>query len=450
MQSRPTPLNGFTERATEPSAPGRSAASSREANYALGVLSVIYVLNYADRSVFSLLLDSIKKDFQVSDTVMGLVGGFGFAIFYSVLALPIARWADRFNRRFILTAGLAVWSVMTCLNGLALGAWQLALARLGVGAGQACGIAPAHSMISDMFPKEELPRALSILTAGSQIGIFAGSLLAGVVSQYYGWRWAFIVAGLPGIAVAVLFRLTVKEPVRGAMEGPRANTNLFSVMQTLRFLMGQTSFLYITAGGTLMGITLYGFQLWSPTFLHRVYHLDNATVGLLQGGVFALFGVAGVLIGGFFAERLGKRDIRWRLNVPAVAAAASCPVSLLFLFLHSLPGALICWALSPVCTSAYLGPTFAVYQTISMVRMRALASATFMFLGNLLGLGLGSAVIGFVSTQLSHRYGALSIRYSMILPSVLGLFAGILFWIGSRYLAADTARASAPELAAGD
>jgi MFS family permease len=339
---------------------------------------------------------------------------------------------------------------MTCLSGLALGAWQLAFARLGVGAGEACGIAPSHSMISDMFPKEELPRALSILTAGSQIGIFAGSLLAGVVSQYYGWRWAFIIAGLPGIAVAVLFRLTVNEPARGAMEGPRANTNVYSVLQTLRFLFSQISFVYITIGGTLMGITLYGFQMWSPAFLHRVYHLNNATVGLLQGGIFALFGVAGVLIGGFFAERLGKRDIRWRLNVPAVAAVASCPVSLLFLFLPSLPGALVCWALSTVCISAYMGPIYAVYQTVSMVRMRALASATFLFLGNLLGLGVGSWLIGFASTALSHRYGDLSIRYSMIFPSVLGLFAGIFFWIGSRYLAADTERASGPGLANGD
>ncbi|MGH9718194.1 MAG: spinster family MFS transporter [Candidatus Acidiferrales bacterium] len=441
-------MNGTTTSATD--GPSRGAEPSRDANYALGVLSVIYVLNYADRGIFSLLLDSIEKDFHVSDTVMGLIAGFGFVVFYSFLGLPIARWADRFNRRFILTAGLVVWSVMTCLSGVAVGPWQLALTRLGVGAGEACGIAPSHSMLSDMFPKEALPRALSILTAGSSIGIFFGSLLAGFVSQHYGWRWAFIAAGLPGIFVAILFRFTVREPVRGAMEGPLANTNLFSVAQTLRFLFSQLSFVYITIGGTLMGVTLYGFQVWSPAFLARVHHLDNATIGVLTGVMFAIFGVSGVLIGGFFAERLGKRDIRWRLNVPAIASIASCPVSLLFLFLPSLRGSLICWALSTMCIFAYAGPIYAVYQTVSMVRMRALASATFLFLGNLLGLGAGSAVIGFVSTELSHRYGALSIRYSMIFPSVLGLFAGVLFWIGSRYLAADTARASAPDPAVGN
>lgn len=445
MNTRPTPVNGIGSAAAEKSA---RASSSREANYALGVLTAIYVLNYADRNIFSLLLDSIKAEFRVSDTVMGLIAGFGFVTFYSVLGLPIARWADRFNRRFILTAGLAVWSVMTCLCGLAVTPWQLGITRLGVGSGEACAVAPSHSMLADMFPKEALPRALSVLTAGSQIGVFLGSVLAGVVSQYYGWRWAFICAGLPGIAVAVLFRVTVKEPARGAMEGPQADTSLHSVMHTWRFLFSQVSYFYITIGGALMGITIYGFQIWSPAFLHRVHHLNNATIGFLQGGVSAIFGVAGVLIGGFFAERLGKRDIRWRLNVPAVASIASCPVALLFLFLHSLPGALICWALSWVCISAYMGPIYAVYQTVSMVRMRALASATFMFLGNLLGLGAGSAVIGYVSTQLSHRYGSASIRYSMIFPSVLGLFAGIFFWIGSRYLEADSARAAGEALPA--
>jgi len=448
MQSGPSPIKVITATAHESGA--RSAAPSREANYALGVLCAIYVLNYADRGIFSLLLDSIKRDFRVSDTIMGLVGGLGFALFYSILALPIARWADRYSRRFVLATGLLVWSVMTCLSGVAVGPWELALARLGVGAGEACGIAPSHSMLSDMFPKEVLPRALSILTAGSSVGMFVGSVLAGFVAQHYGWRWAFIAAGLPGIGVAILFRFTVKEPARGAMEGPLANTSLLSVGQTLRFLFSQRSFVYITIGGTFMGVTLYGFQLWSPAFLARVHHLSTATIGVLTGVMFAIFGVAGVLIGGFFAERLGKRDIRWRLNVPAIASIASCPVSLLFLFLPSLRGSLICWALSTMCIFAYAGPIYAVYQTVSMVRMRALASATFLFLGNLLGLGAGSAVIGFVSTELSHRYGALSIRYSMIFPSVLGLFAGVLFWIGSRYLAADTARASAPEPASGD
>ncbi len=430
---------------TSPDEVRGKVSTSPEANYTLAVLSLIYVLNYADRGVLSLLLDSIKKDFHVSDTVMGLIAGFGFVLFYSLLGLPIARWADRFNRRFILATGLAVWSVMTCFSGLARGAWQLALTRLGVGAGEACGIAPAHSMLADLYPKEELPRALSILTAGSRVGAFAGSVLAGVVNQYYGWRAAFIAAGAPGIAVAILFRLTVKEPARGAMETGGASTRLLPLGQTFLFFLRQRSFLFITLGGTLMGVTLYGFEVWTPAFLHRVHHLGSARIGTYQGAVVGVFGLAGVLLGGFFTEWLGKRDVRWRLNVPAAASLLAGPMYLLFLFLPSLPATLACWALATVCTSAYMGPIFAVYQMVSKIRMRALASATFLFFGNLLGLGMGSWAIGWLSTALRPRYGATSLRYSMVLPGVLPLAAALLFWIGSRYLADDIARAAAPD-----
>jgi MFS family permease len=414
----------------------RGVASPR-ANYALAVLTVIYVLNYADRTVLSLLLDSIKKDFQLSDTVMGLISGFGFVLFYSLLGLPVARWADRFNRRFILTAGLVVWSAATCCSGLARNGWQLALTRFGVGAGEAGGIAPSHSMLADLFPKEKLPRALAILTAGSQIGVFVGAIMTGFVNQHYGWRVAFFVAGLPGIAVAILFRLTVKEPARGAMEGRRANANLFTIAQTALFLLRQRSFVFITIGGSLMGITFYGFQVWTPAFLHRVRHLSSGTIGAFQGTVSGVFGVAGVLLGGFLAEKLGKRDVRWRVYVPALAAGFAAPADLLFLFLPSLGASLVFWALAITCTAAYLGPTYAIYQSVSKVRMRAVASATFLFFGNLIGLGVGSWLIGALSDSLRPQHGDEAIRYALAAASLIALLAGSLFWAGSRYVAQD-------------
>jgi predicted MFS family arabinose efflux permease len=420
------------------------AVSSPQANYALAVLTLIYVLNYADRTVLSLLLDSIKKEFRLSDTVMGLISGFGFVLFYSLLGLPVARWADRFNRRFILTAGLAVWSAATCCSGLARNGWQLALTRFGVGAGEAGGIAPSHSMLADLFPKEKLPRALAILTAGSQIGVFVGAILAGYVNQHYGWRMAFFAAGLPGIAVAILFRLTVKEPARGAMEGRRANVNLFTIAQTAGFLFRQRSFVLITLGGSLMGITFYGFQVWTPAFLHRVRHLSSATIGTYTGIVSGVFGVAGVLLGGFLAERLGKRDVRWRVYVPAVAAALAAPADLLFLFLPSLHASFIFWALAFVFTAAYQGPTYAIYQTVSKVRMRAVASATFLFFGNIIGLGVGSWFIGILSDSFRPQDGDEAIRYALAAASLIALLAGALFWVGSRYLAQDIDTAEAP------
>jgi MFS family permease len=421
------------------------AVSSREANYALALIAIIYALNFADRSVFALLIDPIKRDLGLTDTALGLINGFGFVLFYSFLGLPVARWADRSDRRFILTASLVVWSAMTCFCGLARGAWQLAFTRFGVGAGEAGGVAPSHSMLSDLFSKEALPRALSIFTVGSRIGVFAGSLVAGYVNQYYGWRAAFLAVGLPGLAVAALFRFTVREPVRGAMEGPKAAKNLLSTEQTILFLLNQRSFVFITIGGTLMGITLYGFSSWTPAFLHRIHHLSSGEIGAYQGIVTGLIGSGGVLLGGFLAERLGKRDVRWRVYVPALACMLCCPFYLLFLFSPSVYAAIFALCLATVCTSAYLGPTYAAYLSVSKIRMRAFASASFLFIGNLIGLGIGSGLVGWLNDQLQPRFGDLAIRYSLVAPGVIALVGGAIFWLASRYIVADIATASAPD-----
>lgn len=428
-----------SEQVTQP------AVSSREAHYALAVLTVISALNYADRGLLSLLLDPVKRDLHLTDTAIGLINGFGFVLFYSFLGLPIARWADRSDRRFILAASLAVWSAMTCLSGLARGVWQLAFTRFGVGVGEAGGVAPSHSMLSDLYSKEELPRALSILTVGSRLGVLVGSFVAGFVDQHYGWRAAFFAVGLPGIAVAILFRLTVREPMRGAMEGPRASAKILPVAQTALFLLRQRSFVFITIGGSLMGITVYGFQSWIPAFLRRIHHLSSFQIGAYQGVVSGVIGAGGVLLGGFLAEKLGKRDVRWRVYVPALACMVCCPLYLLSLFLPSLFASLFFLSLAIIATSAYLGPTFAVYQTVSKIRMRAFASALFLFIGNPIGLGVGSGLVGWLNDRLSSRYGDVAIRYSLIAPGVLALVGGVVFWLASRYVVADIASAAATD-----
>jgi MFS family permease len=434
-----TETTAASERIAQP------GVSSRESHYALAILTIVSALNYADRGLLSLLLDPVKKDLQLTDTTIGLINGFGFVLFYSFLGLPIARWADRSDRRFILTASLVVWSAMTCFSGLARGAWQLALTRVGVGIGEAGGVAPSHSMLSDLFSKEELPRAMSILTVGSRIGVLVGSFVAGFVEQHYGWRAAFLAVGLPGIAVALLFRLTVREPVRGAMERTGANAKMLPVAQTALFLLRQRSFVFITIGGSLMGITVYGFQSWIPAFLRRIHHLTSFQIGAYQGVVSGVIGAGGVLLGGFLAERLGKRDARWRVYVPALACMICCPLYLLFLFLPSMFASLFFLSLAIVATSAYLGPTFAVYQTVSKVRMRAFASALFLFIGNPIGLGVGSGLVGWLNDRLTSRYGDVAVRYSLVAPAVFALVGGALFWLGSRYIVDDIATAAAPD-----
>src|SRR6202451_3516226 len=218
------------------------------ARYALVMLTVIYTLNFLDRTVINILIDPMKRDDRLPDTEMGLITGFGFVLMYSLLAAPVARWADRGNRRSILTGGLIIWSGMTAFAGIARNAIQLTLARFGVGVGEAAGTAPSASIISDLFPGDQRAMAMSVYQLGPVFGGFLGAFIGGWINQYYGWHRAFLVAGLPGLAVGPLFRLTVKEPVRGTSERQKVDTRQQPVKETLRFMMGQKCYVLLLLG----------------------------------------------------------------------------------------------------------------------------------------------------------------------------------------------------------
>src|SRR6202161_2520319 len=216
--------------------------------YALAMLTIIYSLNFLDRTVITILIDPIKHDYHLSDKAMGFISGFGFVIMYSILAAPVARWADRGNRRSILTWGLILWSGMTALAGIARNALQLTLARFGVGIGEAAGTAPSASIISDLFPGDQRAMAMSVYQLGPVFGGFLGAFIGGWINQYYGWHRAFLVAGLPGLLVALIFRFTVKEPVRGRTEATKVNTRQQPVGETLQFIFSQKSYILLLIG----------------------------------------------------------------------------------------------------------------------------------------------------------------------------------------------------------
>lgn len=415
-------------------------APASDAPYALSMLTAMYAMSYADRGIINLLLDPIKAEFRLTDTSLGLLTGFGFVFFNVALSLPIARLADKVNRVNILAAGLFLWSTMTTLSGFATSAAQLVIARLGVGAGEACGIAPAHALLADYYTKEKRPRIFGVLTSGGDIGIILGFLIGGVVSQYYGWRTAFVVAGVPGILLAIVFRLTVKEPVRGASEEGGAKIEVRPLGETASFLLTQKSYLLTILGGTLMGLHLFPMQVWAPTFLRRVHHLNSAQIGIYSAFVRTAVSILGAVLGGVITEQLGKKSDLWRLRVPAIACALSTPFVLLFLFVRSTPLTFVFLGASAMMVGAHLGPCFAMCQTVSRSGMRAVASAVFVFTTNLIGLGLGSLLVGTLSDHLRPHYGDLSIRYSMMAPAFFGLFAGIAFWSGSRFVRKDIAR----------
>jgi len=287
-----------------------SARPSARRYYVLGLLTVVYALNFLDRTIFNVLIEPIKTEFTLSDTTMGLLAGFGFVLFYSLLGIPIARVADRLNRRNIVALAFAFWSAMTFLCGMAQSVATLALARIGVGIGESAGTPASQSMVADLFDKNERPRALGVYAIGTYLGVFLGYFIGGYVNQHYGWRMAFFTAGLPVIALAAVLWLTVSEPARGAM------AETFTpepIGPTVGFLASQRTFVIVLIGFCLTTYTNYATAAWIPPFLARVHHLSSAEIGTYAGTFKGLFGMAGTLVGGLMVAQISRRDDRWKL-----------------------------------------------------------------------------------------------------------------------------------------
>jgi MFS family permease len=416
---------------------GKIPASSY---YVLAMLTAIYSLNFLDRTVINILIDPIKHEYHLSDTAMGLITGFGFVMMYSILAAPVARWADRSNRRSIITGGLVIWSGMTALAGVARNAIQLTLSRFGVGIGEAAGTAPSASMISDLFPNEKRSSAMSIYQLGPVFGGFLGAFIGGWVNQYYGWHQAFLVAGLPGLLVAILFFFTVKEPVRGLSEIKKVSTRQAGVGETLRYMAGQKSYVLLLIGFSLTTYTQFGFGAWTAPYLGRIRHLNSAQIGTYLGTIRAVAGLIGTLAGGYIADWAGRRDARWRVYIPGICSMIAGPAVLIFLFARnswaSMSGFAVISAMSPV----YVGPLVGVSHSIVKVGMRAFSTSVLYLVSEIFGLGLGPAFIGAFNDHYAHRLGVGVIRYSMATAAVTTFLGGAIFMIAAQYLARDMAR----------
>jgi MFS family permease len=408
--------------------------------YALAVLTVIYTLNYADRQVLGLVLPLIKRDMHLSDVSLGLITGFAFVLFYTLVGVPIARLADRANRRNILLAGLTLWSLMTALTGAVTSVPQLAATRFLMGAGEAAGVAPSSSIVADLFDKARRPLAMAILTSGSALAALIFFPLIGWIAQTHGWRTCFYFAGSWGLVMAVLLITTVAEPQRaGLARGAKVAQE--SLGATARFLLSSRSYVLTVAGGAFVGISLYAGQVWHPSFLARVHHLNMVQIGASVGVVRGIAGLSGTLLGGLLADRLGRRDDRWRLWVPGIACMVVLPAELLFLLSPSLPVAFVGMALVHLCLGMHFGPVYAICQNIAKPTMRATATATFLLAANLFGQIIGPLAVGYLNDRWAIHYGQEAIRYSLILGGVCAAIGGLLFLAGARTLARDTTRA---------
>jgi MFS family permease len=415
------------------------------AYYVLVMLTIIYSLNFLDRTVITILIDPIKHDYHLSDKAMGFISGFGFVIFYSILAAPVARWADRNNRRSLITWGLVIWSGMTALAGIARNALQLTLSRFGVGVGEAAGTAPSSSMISDLFPGTKRSTAMAVYQLGPVIGGFLGAFTGGWVTHYYGWHDAFLVAGVPGLLVALIFRLTVKEPARGNTERKKVDTGQQNLRETFRFMLGQKCYMLILMGFCFTTFTQFGFGTWTAPFLGRIHHLNSKEIGTYIGTVRAVAGLSGTLIGGFLSDWLGHRDIRWRIYVSAICSILAFPGVLLFVFSQSLFWCIVGFTIVSMMSPVHVGPIVAASHSVVKVGMRAFATSLIYLLSELLGLGLGPFLIGVFNDHYGHRMGVNVIRYSMSTAAVTTLIGGLLFCVAAQFLQRDIDRTVAPE-----
>jgi MFS family permease len=410
----------------------------------LGILTVVYALNFLDRTIFNVLIEPIKKEFTLSDTTMGLLAGFGFVLFYSLLGIPIARVADRLNRRNIVAVAFAFWSAMTFLCGMASSVATLALARIGVGIGESAGTPASQSLIADLFNKNERPRALGIYAIGTYLGVFLGYFIGGWVNQHYGWRMAFMSAGLPGIALAAILWLTIAEPKRGAISANGLAESFVPepLGPTLGFLATQPSFVIVLAGFCLTTYTNYATAAWIPPFLARVHHLTSAEIGTYAGTFKGLCGIAGTLIGGLVVAKISRRDDRWKLWAPAIMSGLAGPVFAVCMLTSDFATMVAALALTSFLVGFHLGPIFAIAQTVARPSMRALASAFILLTATCFGQGVGPLAVGMLNDALKNDYGADAVRYSLLSAAVTTMLGALLFVWAARFIRADIARAT--------
>jgi MFS family permease len=408
--------------------------------YALGLLLVVYIVNFLDRQVVAILLQTIKRDLALSDTQLGAFSGVAFAVLYSVLGVPIARWADRGARRSIIALALFVWSGMTALQGFASSFFWLFAARVGVGIGEAGCSPPAHSMIADLFAPARRATALSIYALGIPIGGAIGLVGGAWLLETFDWRTALVIVGLPGLGLALLVRLTLREPTRGWWEGARPQTAPPSLREVATLLRARRSFVHLALAGALHAFYGYGAGAFNPAFLERVHGLTPLEIGVWLGAIAATTGVAGTFLGGWLGDRLSGRDLRWYAWLPGIGSIVAVPLVLLFYLWDEGREALALAALPAILGGLYLGPTFAMTQALVPPRMRAQAAAVLLLILNLIGMGLGPQFVGLLSDLLAPRFDVESIRWALLATIVVGaLWSAVHYFAAARTLREDLA-----------
>ena len=415
------------------------AAGANPGGRVLAILLLAYIFNFIDRQIIGILAVPIKAELALSDGQLGLMGGIAFALFYSGLAIPIAWLADRKSRVNIIAVSVALWSAFTALCGLAQNFWQLFLARMGVGIGEAGGVAPSYALISDFYPKERRARALAFFSLGIPIGSALGVFFGGWIASSLDWRSAFIIVGLAGLPAAILVKVGIPEPVRGGFDSADgAASNPAPPFATVAGTLARTpSFWllsFVAASGSILG---YGLIFWLPSFFSRSFDLALTEVSWFYGSIILVGGVLGTFLGGWIGDRLGPNNPAAYALIPAVCFTVAAPCFALGLFAPSLEIAWGLFVVGQMLALAWLGPVIAAVQHIVPPNMRATSSASFLFINNLIGIGFGIFFLGFMSDRMADAYGEDSLRYSILYGLAFYLLSALIYFIASRRLARD-------------
>lgn len=408
--------------------------------YVLGILFVTYTFNFIDRQILGILVEPIKQDLGVSDTAMGLLTGLAFAVFYTIMGIPIARIADRTNRRNLIAIALAVWSGFTALQGAAQNFLQLLIFRIGVGVGEAGCSPPSHSIISDYYPANRRATALGIYSLGIPVGILFGFFVGGWMEQFFGWRWAFVVVGIPGLILALIVRFTVSEPPRGHSEQRQTTGEQPSVGHVVRYLLQRRSFIHMSIGGGIAAFVGYGLITFAAAFFTRTHGMSSGELGTWLGLIFGIPGGIGIALGGRLADRYGERDPRWYMWVVAVALAIVVPFAVMVFIVDSAMMAMLFLVIPVMLGNFYQATTFAQTQTLVGLRMRAVASAILLFMINIIGLALGPSAVGIISDMLAPSYGTDSLRWALMICGLANLWAAFHYWRAGVHFPGDLKR----------
>lgn len=420
-----------------PTSPSGEDPSVRYVAYVVGLLTVVNLVNYMDRMALAVLLPDIKADLALSDGQLGLLIGLAFALFYAIGGIPIARWADRGIRRDIIAVAIAVWSVMTALSGAAQNFWHLFLARVGVGAGEAGNVPTAQSMLCDYVPFKRRSGVLAFHNFGLFAGTTVGMALAGWLSEVIGWRWTLVALGAPGLILAVIIKLTLREPTRGRFDVADGDRGRKSMRDTLAALWQCKTYRLLLLVNVVMGFTQAGLGQWWPSFYARTFALNAASVGVYLGTAIGVGSGLGILLGGWAGSHVARRDIRLPIWIGTTGYLLALPAALASLWVSSPLASLIWASLTNFCWSAATGPVLAATYSVIPSRMRAMAGALMIFFMSAVGFALGPWCVGALSDLLTPSFGTEALRYALLAPLSLIPVAVIASYGSARTLLAD-------------